>query len=388
MRLELTFSPFRRGEDIVGGMITIRKMEEPHFDAVHYTAREYEKLLSSTLEAIDDTLIVRDSEYSIVLSNVESERNEWKKCYEVLMNRESPCRDCPVDRVFQTGRTPIGKREVKDGEKVKEVSMYPIRNDSEEVEFVVEHVRDVSQEKERNLLLRNAQIANNELESFSYTVSHDLRAPLRNIKGYTRALWEDFQETMRDKNLKYLQRIEAGAEKMEEIIDSILTLSRIDRHQPEFGKVDISELFRKYSESLREEHPDRDVEVVIEPGLSVWGDEKLLDLVASNLLSNAWKYSSYKERARIEFGVIRREKKKIFYISDNGAGFDKDSAKKLFQPFTRLHSQKEFTGLGIGLATVRRIIMRHGGDIWAVGREGRGATFYFTVPRNYERGKL
>ena len=220
--------------------------------------------------------------------------------------------------------------------------------------------------------------ANRELEAFSYSVSHDLRAPLRTIDGFSRILLEDYAEDLDEEGRDYLGRVRAASVHMGHLIDDLLNLSRVTRSPLRREWVDLSALSAGIVRELRASQPEREVEFVIEEGVTGWGDARLMLVVLENLLGNAWKFTSKKPGARIEFGV---EKKPggAYYVRDNGAGFDMDYADKLFGAFQRLHGAREFEGTGIGLATVQRIVHRHGGRVWAEGEVGQGATFYFTL---------
>ena len=220
---------------------------------------------------------------------------------------------------------------------------------------------------------------NKELESFSYSVSHDLRAPLRGIDGFSQALLEDYPDKLDEQGKEYLQRVRSATQRMGELIDDMLNLSRVTRSEMRCETVDLSTLARTFTAELQKTQPGRQVEFVITEGLNVNGDARLLRVVLQNLLGNAWKFTGKKPKARIEFGVTRHEEKPVYYVRDDGVGFDMTYVGKLFAPFQRLHSAEEFPGTGIGLATVQRVILRHGGTIWAEGAVGKGATFYFTL---------
>jgi signal transduction histidine kinase len=224
-----------------------------------------------------------------------------------------------------------------------------------------------------------AQDANRELEAFSYSVAHDLRAPLRSIDGFSNALLEDHDPALGPEARDYLQRIQRNAKLMGQLIDALLELGRITRADISVQRVDLSELARATAQRLKEFEPDRAVEFVIDDGLAGQGDSALLGAVIENLLGNAWKFTRYRKNARIEFGSRRESGRTIYFVRDNGAGFNMASASKLFRVFQRLHSQDEFAGTGVGLATVHRIVQRHGGSIWAEGKVGEGASFHFTL---------
>jgi methyl-accepting chemotaxis protein len=226
---------------------------------------------------------------------------------------------------------------------------------------------------------RDLEAANKELEAFAYSVSHDLRAPLRAIDGFSQALLEDYADRLDEQGKGFLNRVRAASQRIGDLIDDILKLSRLTRGEMCYESVDLSALAAEISEELESSEPERDVEFVITPGLTVRGDAHLLQIALENLLGNAWKFTSRKKRARIEFGAKEVEGERAFYVSDNGAGFDMAYADQLFVPFQRLHRAAEFLGTGIGLAIVQRVLHRHGGCIWAEGVVDEGATFYFVL---------
>ena len=238
---------------------------------------------------------------------------------------------------------------------------------------------------EQQLQKRTAQIetANQELEAFSYSVAHDLRNPITSINGYIWVLQEEYAYLLDEDGKHYLERVLVATERMEQLIDDILRLSQVTRSKMQFDTVDLSQIAREIAISLRQTANEREVEFIIAEGVVAQGDEPLLKIVLENLLGNAWKYTRNKPRARIEFGVlepeIHTESSRQYFVRDDGAGFDMGKADKLFTAFCRLHGKNEFEGTGIGLATVQRIIHRHGGQIWADGEVNQGATFYFTL---------
>ena len=221
--------------------------------------------------------------------------------------------------------------------------------------------------------------ANEELESFSYSVSHDLRAPLRSIDGFSHALLEDYADQLDDVGRDYLQRVRSSAQRMGMLIDDMLSLSRVMRHELNCKDIDLSAMAQAAVSKLRDYEPHRIVDVVIAPAIRGWGDAHLIDIALDNLLGNAWKYTGKTDKAHIEFGVTKNNNKKIYHVRDNGVGFDMQYVDKLFGSFQRLHKAEDFEGTGIGLATVARIIHRHGGEVWAEGEVGHGATFHFTL---------
>jgi light-regulated signal transduction histidine kinase (bacteriophytochrome) len=226
---------------------------------------------------------------------------------------------------------------------------------------------------------RALEVANRELESFSYSVSHDLRAPLRAINGFSQLLEQQCAPQLNDDCRNFVTRIRAGSERMGHLIEDLLSLSRLSRQPMHSGVADLSALVRELAEELTAADANRRVEWVIAPDIRADGDGGLLRVVLQNLVGNAWKYSSRRDAARIEFGVTTQHSRPVYFVRDNGAGFDMTYADKLFTAFQRLHSSFEFPGTGIGLATVARIVHRHGGEIWAEGQVDAGATFYFTL---------
>lgn len=233
--------------------------------------------------------------------------------------------------------------------------------------------------EERARLTERLEQVNKELEAFCYSVSHDLRAPLRGMDGFSQALLEDYGDKLDDTGKDYLQRVKRASQTMSMLIDDLLALSRVSRGEILRKKVDLSEMANSIAEELRQTAPDRDVTFKIAPELVHDCDKRLIRAAFDNLLGNAWKYTSKRERATIEVGVATHNGQKAFFVRDDGAGFDMAYTDKLFEPFTRLHTKAEFDGTGIGLATVQRIIHRHGGKIWAEGAVGKGATFFFTL---------
>jgi light-regulated signal transduction histidine kinase (bacteriophytochrome) len=239
-------------------------------------------------------------------------------------------------------------------------------------------VQLLNQELRRSLV--EIQAVNKELEAFSYSVSHDLRAPLRSIDGFSQALVEDCYSMLDSTGRDHLRRIRAATQRMGQLIDDLLNLSRVTRGDMRLELVDLSRLACNICTELQRSQPKREVEFAIQTGLTAQGDSHLLQVLLENLLSNAWKFTSKQARSRIEFGVTISENSiPIYYVRDNGAGFDMTYAHKLFGPFQRLHNIKDFPGNGIGLATVHRVVHRHGGRVWAEAEVERGATFYFTL---------
>jgi two-component system, sensor histidine kinase and response regulator len=230
-------------------------------------------------------------------------------------------------------------------------------------------------------LVRELEHKNRELESFSYAVSHDLRAPLRRIDSFSRAVLESQGERLDDAGRKFLNRVREASQQMSQLIDDVLYLSRVTRAELREQDVDLSEVAALILARLREAEPDRRMDIKIRPGVVVTGDGQLLKIALENLLENAWKFTRKQPEPRIEFGVTQASGEPTYFVRDNGAGFDMKYSARLFGPFQRLHAQHEFPGSGIGLATVQRIIHRHGGRVWAEGSIEQGATFHFTLSR-------
>lgn len=240
-----------------------------------------------------------------------------------------------------------------------------------------EHLEDMVEERTHNL-----KAVNRELESFCYSVSHDLRAPLRSIDGFSQALLEDYGSELEETAQNYLNRVRSSTQRMGQLIDDLLKLSRVVRTDMNKSKVDLAGMARNVETRLRETYPDRNVTLSAKGDLSAYGDERLLLAVLENLLNNAWKFTSNKEVAEIELNASEQDGRKVFSVKDNGAGFDESYVHKMFEPFQRLHSMQEYEGTGVGLATVQRIIRRHGGEVWSEGKVDHGACIYFTLEGN------
>jgi len=255
-------------------------------------------------------------------------------------------------------------------------------NDVTEQVRAREQILQLNSELEERVRQRTAELesANRELESFSYSVSHDLRAPLRHLDGYCSILREEFGGRLDASGANCLERIGTAVRKMDELINDMLQLAQVSREGITREPVSLSSLATELLAELQHSQPQRSVAVRIADGVEVRGDRGLLRLAMENMLTNAWKYTGKTADAVIEFGMLSKEGQPVYFLRDNGAGFDMAYADRLFGPFQRLHPAEEFEGTGIGLATVQRIIHRYGGRIWAEGEEGKGAAFYFTLP--------
>ncbi len=245
-----------------------------------------------------------------------------------------------------------------------------------------EEVRRLNLGLERRVRERTTEleVANRELEGFSYSVSHDLRTPLRGMSGFSQVLLEEYGDKLGEEGAGYLRRVRDGAVHMGRLIDDLLTLARVTRSELSRERLDLTAMARQTVTEFREAAPDRRVESTIEDELIVSGDPMLMRILLLNLLGNAWKFTGLCENAKIELGVAKKNGGAVYFVRDNGAGFDMSFARKLFKPFERLHDDSHFEGTGIGLATVKRIVERHGGKVWAEGLVNHGATFFFTLP--------
>ncbi len=274
-------------------------------------------------------------------------------------------------------------RRRKDGSDVDvSVTISPVRGSEGDLVGAAMVARDITDWKRAEAAVLRAreaaEAANRELEAFSYSVAHDLRAPLRGIDGFSSVLLEDYGKTLAPGAQRCLDRVREAAQHMGRLIDGLLALGRVTRVNIRSQRVDLSELARATAERLKESQPDRVVEFRIGDGFTEQGDSALLGAAIENLLSNAWKFTRHQPNPRIEFGSVEEEGRTAYFVRDNGAGFDMAFASKLFGVFQRLHAPSEFEGTGVGLATVQRIVHRHGGRLWAEGKVGEGACFHFT----------
>ena len=363
--------------------------------------------LRALLEAAPDGVVISDERGTIVLVNDQAEQMFGYRRDELIGKPVStllPERLRSSHGSYWTKSRIRTKREQLDlwamrrdaSEFPAAINLSPVRSDGGHVIF--SDIRDVTEDRRvreeiqslnQTLATQNRELTtvNRELEAFSYSVSHDLRAPLRAIDGFSQALVEDFGPSLDETGKDYAQRVRAGAQRMGSLIDDLLKLSRVARADFERDDVDLSAVAKEAFRQLRILDPDREVDVEIEPDLKVRADPRLLQVLLDNLMGNAWKFTAHVAQPKIKVGRETHQGKTVYYVRDNGAGFDMAYSEKLFGPFQRLHDTREFPGTGIGLATVQRIVHRHGGRVWALGEVGHGATFFFTFdPTREERG--
>lgn len=370
--------------------VTERKRAEL---ALKVSEEEKSLILNSTM----DLIVYHDSDMKILWGNrmaLESvgmgpEEFARQDCWKLWHQRTEPCEGCPVVLALETGvphdaemRTPDGRR--------WDIRGFPVKDNDGRVKGAVQFCLDITERKrmEEQIEVLNTdlaarayelELANRELEAFGYTVSHDLRSPLTGIQGYCQVLLELCSDRLGDQGAGFVREVSKSADKMDELITTMLDFSKLSRRAMSREMVDLTAIARTLSAQLRVREPGRKVTFIIAEDAITEGDPALLPVVLENLIGNAWKYTSRKDDAVIEFGAVDTAVSRAFFVRDNGAGFDMAHAEKLFSPFQRLPGATGFSGHGIGLATVQRIIQRHGGRVWGEGEPGSGATFYFTI---------
>jgi len=351
------------------------------------------ELLASRVE--DYAILLLDPDGRIVSWNEGAERMKGFRAEEIIgkhfsvfyppedVERGKPSQELMV-AAQNGGLEDEGWRFRKDGSRFwANVVITALRDETGQVRGFAKVTRDMTERKqnEERIQTQNNRLesANKELEAFCYSVSHDLRTPLRSIDGFSQALLEDCANQLDKQGKGHLQRIRQSAKRMADLIDDLLNLSKVTPAEISTQSVDISAMADSIVDDLRIRDPHRIVSFTILRGLRGEADRRLLRIVLEHLLGNAWKFTSRRENAHIEFGWTGNNGKSAYFVRDNGVGFDTTYASKLFGAFQRLHSTNEFPGKGIGLATVQRIILRHGGEVWADAKVDRGATFYFTL---------
>lgn len=343
----------------------------------------YSSLKVQTILGYERTNVIGQSIFDLIAANkrkaVQDEFSELALHQEAFVGKEFSFENADGDvTIFETSGIPLfdnsgiflGYRGIaKDITERKKTELQIARMNDELENTVVE----------RTKMLR---IANKELEAFSYSVSHDLRAPLRSIDGFSQALIEDYGNELDEIAQNYLSRVRSAAQKMSTLIDDMIKLAKVSRTELAKKTISLTEIAESIAEMLREQDPDRTARFHIEENLVVTGDKNLMKVALQNLMGNAWKFTSKAEETIIEVGKTTIKGETVYFVRDNGAGFDMNYAKKLFTPFQRLHKESDFPGTGIGLSTVQRIIHRHLGKIWAEGDVGKGAVFYFSMKPN------
>ncbi len=396
---KVSFDDYEFYEAIEELLVTLLEREQTK-QAYRMSLRRYRELLTNLSEGI--TIVDLDKKYVFVnkafcniigyseeeLVGTDSRVNVHPDDLE-LISQETEARKMGMPSTYRL-RLITKKGDVR----ITRVSAIPSRDDFGEIEGTVALVSDITdrvraEEEVKTLNIELAkrvedrtaelQAAVSELEAFAYTVSHDLRAPLRVIDGFSQAILEDYSETLDDVGRDFLRRIRVGVTNMSRLIEDILGFSRVTRIDMDRVDVNLSRLAGEVVSELRELDPQRTVNVDIQPDIIARCDKRLIRIVLHNLFENAWKFTSQTDDPQIRFGMKEQDETRTFYIQDNGIGFDKRDTERLFKPFHRLHRSDEFEGSGIGLATVTRIISKHGGEIWAEGKVGKGATFFFTL---------
>lgn len=366
------------------------------------TIRTNEARFRTLLNSAPDAVLIADADGRILMANAETERMFGYGRDELLggsiemlipahlrgghvgLRRQYAA--APRTRTMGAGLALTAQR--KDGGQVPvAISLSPAITDEGTLIFC--DIRDITEQRRAEERIRelnarlerdNAELKslNKELEAFSYSVSHDLRAPLRAIDGFSQALIEDYAGQLDETGRNYAGRVRAAAQRMGLLIDDLLKLARVARAEITPEDIDLTALGVEIGASLALEYPDRAVQFDVAPGMRMKGDARLMRIALENLLGNAWKFTAGKQPARVVFGETGSDASATYFVRDNGAGFDMAYSGKLFGAFQRLHDAREFPGTGIGLATVQRIVHKHGGRIWAEGKEGAGATFHFT----------
>ena len=390
--------PWHRADGDIGGMILYSELITERREAeeeLRQSRGQYETFINAT----DDIAFLKDDQLRYVIVNPANAVFFGRSIEEVVGRTDAElmpaaaAEDCRASDLLALRNGGLVVTTEQQGDRVYESRKFPVEL-TEGRTGIGGYVRDVTEQRraegevmrlasdlELRVTQRTAQLeaTNRELESFAYSISHDLRAPLRALDGFSEILLQDYGEVLDDAGRDHLRRIKGAANHMAGLMDGLLQLSRLNRDELDFTDVDLTALAASFVAELHERDPARDVVVDVAPGLVARADPKLMRAVLENLLGNAWKFTSRHETALIEFGADQSAGGVTFFVRDDGAGFDMRYAKNLFGAFQRLHTPDQFEGTGIGLATVQRIVHRHGGTVWAEGEVEKGATFWFTL---------
>ena len=358
--------------------------------------RESELRLSALINAADESILLFGLDGTVLSANTTAARRIGMSVDEILGRKAvdlipaslAKSRQKRVNEVIRT-RKPVYFEDER-AEIIFEHSIYPVQDKTGAISAIAVFSRDITERRraEEELRTTHAKLArhayelatvNRELESFSYTVSHDLKAPLRSIDGFARALQEEYADNLDATGRDYLLRVISACRRMNQLIEAMLNMARLTSGELQEKTVDLSSLAMIIVHDLRKQQPGRQVEFIIADNIKVNGDVTMLQVLLENLFHNAWKFTGKQAGARIEFGSVTMDDRTVFFVRDNGAGFDMQYADTLFMPFNRFHAASEFPGIGIGLAIAHRIVRRHNGRLWAESAPEQGATFYFTL---------
>jgi len=398
---EIRIEPIKIDETIPFGIVLFQDIteREAELEKKEKALLSLRKLLESSYNTINDIMLVMDKDHQIIFSNLALDHlpnGIESTCHAALFGNETACADCDIHEIFKDGKELRKIRNNTDQGKIEEITAFPVFDDHNNVQYIVEHIKDVTKEKQLETIRKNFELeleravtertrlldeANRELRAFGYTVSHDLKAPLRHIAGFSNALEEDYGDYLPPKGKQYLNKIKASVARMQTIIDELSVLSRISDQNLRIASVSMNTFIRSVAAEEQEmAHADVEIKIDVEESNTLRLDEEMFRIALKNLISNAIKYTRKTQNPKIMITGQQNENSYLLKITDNGIGFDMDKSDRLFQPFTRLHNDSDYPGTGIGLATVRRILLRHNGIIWANSHPGEGSTFFLSIP--------